>query len=89
MYYLAGRCVVNFKSQSKKRLLIKRRWRQAVTYLDVQSRRGLVCCRVADEHHFQAVGELQPSVNPFVLRRANDVVHHHLYGRVGHFEGQG
>lgn len=67
----------------------KHRWRQAVTYLDVQSRWGLVCRWVADQHHFEAIGELQPSVNPFVLGRANDVIHHHLHGWVGHFERQG
>lgn len=57
--------------------------------MDVQSRRGFVRRGVADEHHLQPVGKLQSSVNPFVLGGANDVIHHHFYGRVSHSERRG
>lgn len=50
---------------------------------------GLVCGRVADEHGFEAVGELKASVDPFVLWGLDDVAHNPLHGRVCHAEGLG
>ena len=60
-----------------------------ITYVDIQSSWGFICCWVTDEHRLQAIGELQSSVNPFVLRRANYVPKHPFHSWVGHFEWQG
>lgn len=57
--------------------------------MDVQGSRGLVCGGVTDEHGLQAVGELQASVHPLVLWRADDVADHPPHSWIGHSEGGG
>lgn len=59
------------------------------TYVHVECGRGLVCGGVADENGFEAIGEVQASVDPLVLWRFDDVAHNPLHGRVRHGEGLG
>lgn len=54
------------------------------TYVDIQSSRGFVSGRVTDQHGLQAIFELQTSVNPLVLWRANYITHLPLQRQVSH-----